>query len=172
MKKTGKIRVLRGECRGYQFTPNGEGHLVMEGVRKGYGYRVVKFCWLANNIWSDSQGGNADGVGFLSLTPCTDPAQQGLPTLGVAQANPGTTVDYQIAWTFQNAPSYKTMTAPWECIDPDHMIVDYLYININTVYSVAGLKNSYLIHLEEYELSASEQVLYQIQNQQQKVTNP
>jgi len=172
MKKTGKMRILRGQCPGYSFTPNGEGHLVMEGVRKGIGYRVVKFCWIANNIVSDSQGGNADGVGYLSLTPCTDPNLQGKPTLGIAQSNPGFLADYQIAWTFNHVPSYKTMNAPWECIDPDHMVVDYLYLNINPVYSTAGLKNSYVIHLEEYELNSSEMVLYQIANQQQNVTNP
>jgi hypothetical protein len=178
MKATGKIRVLRGQIAPFGGGLNEpEGHQLLDGVRKGIGYRVKSFKWMNALITNDGQGGNADGVAWLALSPCTDLNQQGEPNFGFPIGNldlagNAQIPSYQIAWTFINAPSYMTYTIPYECIDPDHIIYDQLYIQARCVTTGGGLAVSYVIELEEYEITPNEQILYQIQAESQRVTNP
>lgn len=176
MKKTGKTRVLRGNLHPFGDGLNvPEGVQILDGVRQGIGYRVKSFKWMNSNIMNDGSGGQADGVAWLALSPATDPLQQGNPFFGFQQGNPPVAgiqklPSYQIAWMFISSPSYMTYTAPYECIDPDHIIFDQLYIQARCVNS-AGLIG-YVIELDEYEITANEQILYQIQAESQRVTNP
>lgn len=178
MKRTGKTRVLRGQIAPFGDGQNiPEGHQLLDGVRKGIGYRVKSFKWMNSLITNDGQGGNADGVAWLALSPNTDLNQQGQPNFGFPTGNLDIAGNpqlpsYQIAWTFINAPSYMTYTIPYEVIDPDHVIYDQLYIQARCVYAGGGLAVSYVIELEEYEITSNEQILYQIQAESQRVTNP
>jgi hypothetical protein len=178
MKRTGNVRVLRGEIAPFGDGRNiPEGTQILDGVRKGIGYRVKSFKWMNALIVQDSQGGNADGVAWLALSPCTDLNQQGVPNFGFPMGNLDIAGNpqlpaYQIAWTFITAPSYGSYQTPYECIDPDHIIFDQLYIQARCVYSGGGKVVSYVIELEEYEINANEQILYQIQAESQRVTNP
>lgn len=178
MKRTGRTRVLRGQIAPFGGVDNQpEGYQLLDGVRKGIGYRVKSFKWMNALITSDSQGGNADGVAWLALSPSTDLNQQGQPNFGFPTGNldiagNAQLPSYQIAWTFINAPNYMTYNFPYECIDPDHIIYDQLYIQARCVYALGGPTVSYVIELEEYEITPNEQILYQIQAESQRVTNP
>lgn len=170
MKRTGNTRILKGTIYPFGDSRNvAEGVQVLDGVRKGIGYRIVKFSWMNTNIVNDGSGGQADGVAWCALTKCTDPLQQGQPSFVQTVANPGFQVSHQIAWTFLHAPSYMIYEAPFEVIDSDHIIYDELYVQARTV-SSNGLI-TYIIEMEEYEITSNEQILYQIQTENQNVNN-
>ena len=156
MKKTGRIMTLRGDANDQVhgaalYTGSKWGVKILDDDRQGYGWKIKRFDYLLN----PDQAAPRSVVSLWTFDPATLPI-----SIGNVYANGSAASNNQCIGC--RIPFEQGTLA--NVIDPDHVIVDTL--------TLVGSSNDfvpYLITLEEYELSDTEEVVQRIKEVAQNV---
>ena len=163
MKRTkSPIRCMRGKVK-TEVTGAEQSKLIIPGSRPGYAFRVIDFKWWTSTVAGSTQwNGNNTGSAFLATQPDFNPLSYGMADLSSPT---------QFAWCWIYAPNDYTIQHFETIIDPTHMIYDELYFNYQQQNDTpaGNVVVSYMIVLEEYEVTANEQILYQLQEDSQDI---
>jgi hypothetical protein len=76
----------------------------------------------------------------------------------------------QIAWASVNNASGSELTAPYSVIDPDHMVIQDLYIGGNSAQAGSTGKINYLVVLEAIEISSDQSILQMLKERSQNAS--
>ena len=139
-----KRRTLRG-----QITEGTNKRLILDDGRLNHGYKVISFVVAANPTLS-----TADVYGTLSLD--VDSAK--IWDWGDNR---------QIGWASTNAVTTGGLNAPFSVVDPDHIVLQDLFLQAQ--YSTVGGtdKINYLIELEPVTLNDDETIITLIKERSQ-----
>ena len=139
-----KRRTLRG-----QFEEGTNKRLVLNDGRLNHGYKVVRFV-----IACEPTASGYDAYATLSL----DEASAKKWDWGDNR---------QIGWASTNAPATGSLDAPFSVLDPDHVVIQDLFIQ-GQVQSAGGTDLiNYLIELEPVTLSDDQAIITLIKERSQ-----
>jgi hypothetical protein len=156
-----RIRVLRGQCRTFQF--DGAINVVQDDTRFNHGFRVKKFV-ISYEFPYDSGAGSRDCYGTLATHAEALPS----PFLaGVVQWNWADR--RQVAWTSTNMIGDSNVEFLPNLVDPTHVVVRDLYLGITAATATGSTTFNYYIELEELPLTDNEAVMAIIQEESQDV---
>jgi hypothetical protein len=143
--------VKRHTLRG-QFTEGETKRLILDDGRITHAMKVVSFI-----IAPDVTGAGNDAMATLSL-----------------ESSGGLTWDWgdnrQIAWASTNAISVSGIEAPYSVIDPDHLVIQDLFIQGQVGGGGGNSLINYLIELEAVEITSDQSILQMIKERSQNAS--
>lgn len=156
-----RVRVLRGQCRTYQF--DGAINIVQDDTRFNHGYRVKKFV-ISYEAPYDSGSGSRDCFGVLAThaDAIESPLLSTVIIWNWADRR-------QIAWSSTNHVGDSLVEFLPDLVDPTHVVVRDLYLGITALSATSNNVFNYYIELEEIPLTDNQAVMAIIQEEAQDV---
>jgi len=156
----GKIRVIRGQARAYQY--DGAVQLIQDDRRFNHGFKIRRFL-VSWNLPADSGASSRDLIAVLATH---EDAFQPTPSIQVAWEWQDRR---QVAWASTNHVGDSIVENSFELIDPTHIVVRDLYFACSVQTSSGTNYFNYYVELEEVDLTDNQAVLAIVQEEAQDV---
>jgi len=156
-----RIRVLRGQCRTFQF--DGAVNVVQDDTRFNHGFRVKKFV-ISNNLPYDSVASSRDCYGALATH-----AEALVSPFNTSVVHWDWSDRRQVAWTSTNMVGDSVIEFEPDLVDPTHVIVRDLWLGITAAVATGSTTFNYYIELEEVSLTDNQAVMAIVQEESQDV---
>jgi hypothetical protein len=156
----GKIRVLRGAARAFQY--DGAVQLIQDDRRFNNGFIIRRFL-VSYQFPADSTASSRDLVGVLATHP--DAFQLG----GGVQVGWDWSDRRQVAWASTYHVGDSVVESTFELVDPTHVVVRDLYFATSALTATGTNYFNYYIELEQIELTDNQAVLAIVQEEAQDV---
>jgi len=156
----GKIRVIRGRARAFQF--DGAVQLIQDDRRFNNGFKIRRFV-ISYEFPADSAAGSRDLIAALATH--ADAFQLGA---GV-QVGWNWGDRRQVAWASTNHVGDSLVEPAFELIDPTHVVVRDLYFACSAATATGNNNFNYYIELEQIDLTDNQAVLAIVQEEAQDV---
>jgi hypothetical protein len=156
----GKIRVIRGQARAFQF--DGAVQLIQDDRRFNNGFKIRRFL-VSFDFPADSGASSRDLIAALATHE--DAFQYGT---GV-QVGWNWADRRQVAWASTNHVGDSIVEQAFELVDPTHVVVRDLYFACSALTATGGNFFNYYIELEQIDLTDNQAVLAIVQEEAQDV---
>ena len=156
----GKVRVIRGQVRAYQF--DGAVQLIQDDRRFNNGFKIRRFL-VSYQFPADSVASSRDLVAVLATHE--DAFQVG----SVIEVAWNWQDRRQIAWASTNHVGDSIVEHSFELVDPTHVVVRDLYFACSAGFASGTNYFNYYIELEQIDLTENQAVLAIIQEEAQDV---
>lgn len=156
-----RVRVLRGQCRTYQY--DGAVNIVQDDTRFNHGFRVKKFI-ISYEAPFDSGSGARDCYAVLATHADAIPSPLVTTSIIWNWAD-----RRQIAWSSTNHVGDSIVEFLPDLVDPTHVVVRDLYLGLTALTATGTTTFNYYIELEEIPLTDNQAVMAIIQEESQDV---